>query len=555
MRVVLAALLALVLPQFFPADAQVPEAAQFQRMVVIDASGSMWNDVRPGSATRDQLARRFAKAFVARSGEVQPEAQVGIVAFGHQRKRTDRDCTDIQTVAPMQPVGEPHALGSLLTAIDGIPEPKGMTPLTMAVLQAARAMVSGGYIILISDFDETCDPDPCARMDQLRTAGALPGIAIMAVVATVGRSDTVPEMERFAECNGAKLLRVSSLPEAETLARYLADELRDATTGGTLLIEAGVAPPLGLPVDERLIELSLLQGSRLIERSAGARATFRLRPGAYQLLATIHGFELEKLVEIAAGETQRLKVDLAAAELRLEVRGVEGERLPDDLDLSWTITELATDRRIERAGPSVAVRLSPGHYRASVESSRGDARIDVMLAPDQQAFHTLRLQAAPEPPSGELTAVLLDVDVSAPTLYTHRWIQPRLVLRTTSGKVRQLPLENGTVELPLGKVSASINWGGGEMPISLIDLASGETTQLQVRFDPPVLRLHPVPAGQAIWTVRDAAGQEIELDGAELHQSLPPGAYTVRVRRAGATAEVEVRLAPGAVEEREIRLN
>ena len=86
-----------------------------------------------------------------------------------------------------------------------------MTPLTEAVEEAARSLPQGGSIVIISDFDETCDGDvelSCQAMNTLKARGALVGISIRYIVALADLDDALPEMSRYAECTGAKLLRV-----------------------------------------------------------------------------------------------------------------------------------------------------------------------------------------------------------------------------------------------------------------------------------------------------------------------------------------------------------
>src|SRR5690625_5738715 len=83
-------------------------------------------------------------------GSLPPEHRIGLIAYGHNRKG---DCSDIEMLAP---VGTDHAeISELVHSI----MPKGMTPMTDAVIQAAeerKYTENEATVILGADGEGTC---------------------------------------------------------------------------------------------------------------------------------------------------------------------------------------------------------------------------------------------------------------------------------------------------------------------------------------------------------------------------------------------------------------
>ncbi len=129
--------------------------------LVFDASGSM-------AATLDgtpkiEVARAAVDNFV---GNLDPADPLALVAYGHRRKG---DCEDIEVVAP---VGSPHE--QTREAVAGL-QPTGKTPLTDAITQMAAHLESHrqpAHIVLLTDGEETCHPDPCAAIRTLKSKSA-----------------------------------------------------------------------------------------------------------------------------------------------------------------------------------------------------------------------------------------------------------------------------------------------------------------------------------------------------------------------------------------------
>lgn len=137
-------------------------AAEEERVVlVLDASGSMWGQVEGRS--KIEIARDTVAGLV---GEWKPGNSLGLVAYGHRRKG---DCADIETLIESGPLDS----AAFLRQVNAL-NPKGMTPLSAAVIQAAESLrhtEQKATVILVSDGEETCKLDPCQVGRELEAAG------------------------------------------------------------------------------------------------------------------------------------------------------------------------------------------------------------------------------------------------------------------------------------------------------------------------------------------------------------------------------------------------
>jgi Ca-activated chloride channel homolog len=135
--------------------------AEEQVMLVLDASGSMWGQIEGRS--KIEIARETVAGLVR---DWKPGNGLGLVAYGHRHKG---DCADIETLVAAGPLDARAYLGTV-NALN----PKGMTPLSAAVIQAAQSLRHSeqkATVILVSDGEETCGLDPCQVGRELEAAG------------------------------------------------------------------------------------------------------------------------------------------------------------------------------------------------------------------------------------------------------------------------------------------------------------------------------------------------------------------------------------------------
>lgn len=135
-------------------------------LLVLDSSGSM-AEPAGGGTTKIAAARRALTEVVRGLPE---DAEVGLRVFGAEVfSRTDAGaCEDTQLVV------EPGTgnRDALLSAIDDY-RPFGETPIPAALRAAAEDLGDEGprSVVLVSDGESTCDPDPCTVAAELRERG------------------------------------------------------------------------------------------------------------------------------------------------------------------------------------------------------------------------------------------------------------------------------------------------------------------------------------------------------------------------------------------------
>lgn len=152
---ILLAAAALASTALFAADPPRP-----QTMLVLDASGSMLGQIdgKPKMA--------IAREAVGRMLDGWNGGDLGLMVYGHRRKG---DCADIEVLQPVAP----NAVAAIRRQVAAV-TPKGMTPISAAVRQAAQQLrytEQKATVILISDGEETCNADPCAVGKELEKAG------------------------------------------------------------------------------------------------------------------------------------------------------------------------------------------------------------------------------------------------------------------------------------------------------------------------------------------------------------------------------------------------
>ena len=136
-------------------------AAEGQSILVLDASGSMWGQI--DGVTKIEIAQGVVGDLL----DTLPEGQaLGLTAYGH---RTKGDCADIETLV-MPGASSRAAIGQAVNAL----KPRGKTPMTDAVVQAAEALKyteEKATVILVSDGIETCNPRSLRRRPRPGTGG------------------------------------------------------------------------------------------------------------------------------------------------------------------------------------------------------------------------------------------------------------------------------------------------------------------------------------------------------------------------------------------------
>ena len=136
-------------------------------LLMLDASGSM-NEKDPSGLTKIAAAK---KALVSTVDALPADATVGLRVYGATQpggKPTKAACADTQLVHPIERLDKP----GLTRAINGF-KAKGETPIAYSLQEALGDLGATGKrnIVLVSDGEESCVPDPCPTVKKLVGSG------------------------------------------------------------------------------------------------------------------------------------------------------------------------------------------------------------------------------------------------------------------------------------------------------------------------------------------------------------------------------------------------
>lgn len=360
--------------------AAAPASAD-KAMLVLDASGSMWGQIEGKS--KIEIARDVVGGLL----NGWPAAtELGLIAYGHREKA---NCGDIQTlVAPA-----PNSWPAIKAAIGSI-DPKGKTPLTDAVRQAAKELRSEegkATVILISDGLETCAADPCAVATELKQKG----IDFTVHVVGFGTSgEENRQLKCIADNTGGRFLgasNASELKQAMAKTVELVAKPAPAAAAKTVEKKTTVAKAqvgwISVQNSEGYLKIISADGKEIAEICSGCGRQ-QVTPGSYKLKAT--GYELD--AQIKAGEEKVVDAMAYVGWLRVEnsdgymkIVGKNGEEIaqlcsgcgrqqlpPGPYHLE--ATGFALDTEI-KAGQEIAIDGSPYIGWVSLKDVEGYAKI------------------------------------------------------------------------------------------------------------------------------------------------------------------------------------
>lgn len=207
-------------------SARPAEATEGRLLLLLDASGSMAEPAAGGGRKID--AARDALTEVVK--RLPDDAEVGMRVFGATvESRDDKGaCTDTQNVVPVGPVDRAR-----LTEQIAAYEPYGETPIGNALRAAAEDLGPKGRrtIVLMSDGEPTCQPDPCDVAEELRREGV--GLRVNVV-----GLDVDPAARRALQCvaaaGGGSYVDVRDAGElADSMVRVSVRALREFAVQGT----------------------------------------------------------------------------------------------------------------------------------------------------------------------------------------------------------------------------------------------------------------------------------------------------------------------------------
>lgn len=542
-----------------------PALAAERAIIVLDASGSMWGQI-DGEA-KMSIARRTLEQVM---GKVPASLELGLIAYGHREKGS---CADIELVVP---AGPSATTGPEITAAARALVPKGKTPLSAAVQQAAEALhytEDKATVILITDGIETCGADPCALGTALKEAG----VDLKVHVVGFGLSKAEgKQVACLAENTGGRYFDAGNagrLAEAltETVAATAPAEPEPAPVArpeNNLHAVARLAAGQGIFHGPGSIRFDIHQGRSdggfeediLTTSYAGESfldyAPFDLPPGRYRVVASRDLARAEAVVDVTADKQAMVDIPLDAGIVVARGMKTASEPIADD-NLRWDVTGPnqdivttygATNTSVIGAGAaSLTASLGAAKATLAVQVRAGETtNVDVVLGAGRLALRGKRSAEAMEFDDG-IRWDVTDAAGETETTYggeVHFDLPAGAYrLKATLGEAvaeQQLTIEAGktleqTVVVATGKVVAR----------SLF--AEGGPTVKGARFDVLAAEAGPDGKRRVIATSYD--------DGTAF--DLPPGPYVLKAQsdiasgessfeaRAGEPVEVPVILNAG----------
>lgn len=348
------------------APAQQPAAAT-RAIIVFDASGSMYGEV-PGGVKID-IAKKVVSDIV---GSIDPAMELGLIAYGHRKKG---DCEDIELLVPPQA----GSAAAILKAVSGL-EPKGKTPLTAAVIQAAKYLKfeeSRASVILVSDGVETCEKDPCMAAEELERLGIDFTCHVIGFDLKPGESSG---LECLAKKTGGMYLAAKDAASLKTSLEVAMKQVAKPVT--TLVVEAKKSSGGALLEGVSFQVFAEGGGENAIATGSGGHWSTELpKAGKYTLSAKFGGKTLELDVTVKDGDTVTKEVVFAETGLKAVAYDKEGG-VAFEREVSWDLFGPA-DSEGNRAKVSFSyeakpfLKVAPGTYLLT--AVRGNATASVTV--------------------------------------------------------------------------------------------------------------------------------------------------------------------------------
>ncbi len=510
-------LLVLLLAFVFPMELNLANAASpgSNLILIFDASGSMWGQIE-GKA-KITIAKEVMEGIV---NDLPDDINVGLTVYGHRRKG---DCDDLETLIPLGPIDK-QAFIEKIKAIN----PKGKTPMLRSIRLTAEAikhLEDETTILLVSDGKETCDPEPCAFVAELKKLG------INFVMHVVG-FDVGGETEEELKC-------MAAAGDGEYFPASNADKLKEALT---TVIEKTVEKNLkvsallnGKPLDVQVVVLNPQTGEEVMQgQSTKTRpASFALPPGVYDVkvidawVQDSHPHKLFKAVEVTENDVTEITAKFGAG--RLEVSPIkEGMLFSAAVEVKGSNGQDFRDNSTETR--TAAFDLEEGAYTVSVRDAWGtDSIIDlgeVIVVPGE----TVKKEAVFE------TGFLQLFPMKQGKLFS-----AAVIVKTPQGEEKS---DNSTetrpakFELLPGQYSITVRdaWGTDAIiDLGEVTIIPGQTVKKEAAFESGFLEVYPRKKGELF----DAAVKTKTLQGKSLMKystsstpakfELPPGKYSVQI--------------------------
>jgi Ca-activated chloride channel family protein len=337
-------------------------------ILVLDASGSMWGQI--DGVNKIVIAREVVADIL---GDFPEDQNLGFVTYGHRERG---QCSDIQTVIEPAP-GTAHEIIKIVNELN----PRGMTPMTDAVIAAAQALrhtEQAATVILVSDGIETCNPDPCAAARALEQSG-IDFTAHVIGFDLRGEAEALMQMQCIAEETGGRFLTADNAQELTAALQEVTQVALPQAATVTLVAqkateEIGFDPewhileqPLNNPMLEGDVSWSISDTdfNIVIEDTVGNPLLVDLPLGDYIVTAYSEQLDLFGQHDVSVERTQNFAATALFPESKVSsvwfralLDSVDGPEITDPI--VWTITGENFD--IEWEHNPVLFNLESGMY-------------------------------------------------------------------------------------------------------------------------------------------------------------------------------------------------
>ncbi|GEP41233.1 VWA domain-containing protein [Brevifollis gellanilyticus] len=302
-------------------QASAQNAAPARAIIVFDASGSMYGEV-PGGVKID-IAKKVVSDIL---GSLDPAMELGLMAYGHRKKG---DCEDIELLVPPKP-GSAAEIAAAVAAL----QPKGKTPLTASVIQAAKYLKfeeTKVSVILVSDGVETCDKDPCMAAEELERLGIDFTCHVIGFDMKAGET---AGLECLAKKTGGMYLAAKDAASLKTSLETAMKQVAKPVT--TLVVEARQSSG-GEYLQGVSFELFAEGSENALAKGTGGRWSSELpKPGKYTISAKHNNKSVEVDAALKEGETVTKEVVFAETGLKAVAYDKEGGTAFEK-DVGWDL--------------------------------------------------------------------------------------------------------------------------------------------------------------------------------------------------------------------------
>ncbi len=535
-------------------QAQQPAAASGPARVIIvfDASGSMYGQVAGG--VKIDIAKKVVSDIV---GTIDPAMELGLIAYGHRKKG---DCEDIELLVPPQAGSAP----AILKAVAGL-EPKGKTPLTAAVMQAAQYLKyqeSKASVILVSDGVETCDKDPCMMATELESLGIDFTCHVIGFDLKAGESSG---LECLAKKTGGMYLAAQDAGSLKTSLETAMKQVAKPVT--TLVVEARKSS--GGPLLDGVAFQIFAEGSgenALASGSGGRWGAELPKAGKYTINAKFGGKSIELEATLKEGETVTKEVVFAETGLKASAHAVEGGPAFEK-DVYWEVLSTAADAEGNHEQLAFSyeakpfLKLAAGKYL--LKAKRGDATASMEIEVKEGAPQDFKVILG----SGNLKLSAASAEGQEPFTKDVAW--DILSPADAEGQRKKVSFSydaKPTITLPSGEWLITVAHGDARGQKE-VEVKAGETQDIVVILGSGRAKLAVVMEEGGTPVAKDVAWDilgEADADGnrkkvafsydAQPTLSLAAGKYLVQVQVGNATGSTTIDIEAGKTVERTLVL-